>query len=1365
MFCSLHPSSLPTGVFVESQRIGQYELREVLGEGKDAVVYKAWDLEVSRWVALKVFDTPPDIDWERASILTSCNHPHVAAFYEAGEDGGRAFVAMEHMPGGTLRDQIHSHNSVGNPFALNEILEYGTRIADGLAYLHSHGIHHGNLKSTNVFVAGDGSLKIGDFSFLHGPRNSLRMDLHGLALLLHEMATGEVSLLALDDETDVAAMPEMVLQSLSRLRPDLPGAFSDIVRRILDGAEARDVVSDFQALDAGPVPAGVVYRSEQSAVSKGAGSHLLASEQVLAGRFKIIRFLGRGGMGEVYAAEDRELGEPVALKTVRPEIASDERVISRFRKEIQLARKVTHRNVCRIYDLFHHLEEGAGSNQKITFLTMELLSGETLAERLRRDGPIPTSAAHPLVLQMSAALDAAHKAGIVHGDFKTSNVMLVASDDDETPRVVVTDFGLARTSGAENSVTLGAEVIGTPAYMAPELLEGGVTTPAVDIYALGVVAFEMLTGKLPFTGPSILSLALDRLQHEAPSPRTFVPDLDQNWETTILRCLDRNPTKRFQSIADVPEALGGTAPIPAIAKTDQPRPGRRIERKRWTRLKTGAAVAVTLIIAVAFVALYFYGQRERAPTRRSVAVLGFTNLTGRPDAEWLSTGLSEMLNTELAAGEQLRTIPGETVARMKVELALTDSGGFAKDTLMKIRNYLDADFIVYGAYVMFNDVTDKIRLDLRLQDASNGKVLATMTEGGSTSETLELVSRAGAQLRQELGLPPLSPSEFDAVRASTPTGSEAVRLYSLGVRKLQVFDAFGARESLEKAAAVDPKNALARSALATTWSMLGFPRRAAEEAEAALQLSANLPREGKLLVEGRHHEALLDWKRASEVYTTLFQLFPDNLDYGLRLASAQVSAGNPNAAANTIKKLRQFPAPENDNPRIDVVQARLAGATSDFKMQQALAAKAVTKGRSLGTRLLVAGARLLEGSALVGLGNLEEARSAFEEARTMYIAAGDRWDSANAATNLALALAQSGDLQGAKTALEDSLMIYREVGDQKGAAAAHVNLGTVLRNEARFDEARTAYNQALDIYQQTGDQSGEGRALNNLANLAAASGDSAGARKLLQKALPVVRQSGDLDATATVLVNLAELFADQGDLANAGRSYDESLAIFRQNNNKNSIAHTLDRIADLLVAKGDFAGARQKYEESLALRKQTGVSATYTQVGFANLLLTAQNSPAEAEQIAAAAAGEFQKEGRTEEEASALAVVARAMFAQNKFEELKAPLDRALRLSGQSNRGVRLSVGIAAASIFAGMGRQPEAIEQLNRVVEESRRAGLVGLEFEARLALGEVEVQAGRRAQGLARLRSVEDAARGQGYLNVANKAAAARLRFRTPS
>src|SRR6266850_4830861 len=169
-----------------------------------------------------------------------------------------------------------------------------------------------------------------------------------------------------------------------------------------------------------------VTQRDPAPVAGSAFQPSLSAGRLLAGRFKIVRFLARGGMGEVYEAEDLELGEHVALKTVRSDVGWGEQTLARFKQEIHLARKVTHPNVCRIFDVFHHIESSEGGpGEKITFLSMELLTGETLTERLRRTGPMTPSEARPLVRQMVAALAAAHKAGVIHRDFKGSNVMLV----------------------------------------------------------------------------------------------------------------------------------------------------------------------------------------------------------------------------------------------------------------------------------------------------------------------------------------------------------------------------------------------------------------------------------------------------------------------------------------------------------------------------------------------------------------------------------------------------------------------------------------------------------------------------------------------------------------------------------------------------------------------------------------------------------------------------------------------------------------------------------------------------------------------------------------------------------------------------
>ncbi|HEX7831801.1 MAG TPA: serine/threonine-protein kinase, partial [Thermoanaerobaculia bacterium] len=226
--------------------------------------------------------------------------------------------------------------------------------------------------------------------------------------------------------------------------------------------------------------------------------------ELVAGRYVIKGLLGVGGMGEVYEAEDRELRETVALKIIRPEIASNTRILERFRREIQLARRVTHPNVCRIYDVSHHLSrsEAGEVERKITFVSMELLHGRTLSSQLREHGRMSTADALPIVRQMAAGLDAAHQASIVHRDFKSANVMLAPN------RAVITDFGLAHETEAKDArLTDSGVVVGTPDYMAPEQLEAGPITPATDVYALGVVLFEMVTGRLPFHGTTPLSVA------------------------------------------------------------------------------------------------------------------------------------------------------------------------------------------------------------------------------------------------------------------------------------------------------------------------------------------------------------------------------------------------------------------------------------------------------------------------------------------------------------------------------------------------------------------------------------------------------------------------------------------------------------------------------------------------------------------------------------------------------------------------------------------------------------------------------------------------------------------------------------------
>jgi serine/threonine protein kinase len=284
-----------------------------------------------------------------------------------------------------------------------------------------------------------------------------------------------------------------------------------------------------------------------------AGVRTFRISDLVCGRFRIERFLGEGGMGEVYAASDLELGGTVAIKTLRPSISGDSQMLAYFRQEIHLARKVTHPNVCRTFDIFQH-QVGDGKN--ILVLSMEYLEGRTLLDRVRQEGRLEPKVAWPIIDQVAQGLAAAHKSGIVHRDLKSSNIILVPQAD-AAIRAVVTDFGLAQDQ--LNSIDVLAnndqEVAGTPAYMAPEQLARLPVTPLVDIYAFGVVLYEMLTGRLPFEGDTGTEVARQRLGGIPASPRQFVPTLSAAWANTILACLEKDPAKRPQSVEEVCGAL------------------------------------------------------------------------------------------------------------------------------------------------------------------------------------------------------------------------------------------------------------------------------------------------------------------------------------------------------------------------------------------------------------------------------------------------------------------------------------------------------------------------------------------------------------------------------------------------------------------------------------------------------------------------------------------------------------------------------------------------------------------------------------------------------------------------------------------
>ncbi len=427
------------------------------------------------------------------------------------------------------------------------------------------------------------------------------------------------------------------IEQVGREEAELGRELADLIRGAQTGALDRPLL-DRPLLDGHGILSTDSISETATALAPG----------LLGGRFRLLRPLGRGGMGEVYEAEDLQLRERVALKMIRREIAADPQAVARFKREILLGKRVAHPNVCRIHDLGVAV---AADGAETLFLTMQFLAGETLAKRMER-GAMPADEAFPLIENMADGLAAAHDAGIVHRDFKSGNVMLIEVAG--RLRAVVTDFGLARAVKESEDWTLSkpGAVAGTVGYMAPEQIRGESATAAADIYALGVVMYEMVTGRLPFSGDSQMEVALQHLNEAPPSPRRFAPALDAKWEAAILCCLRKNPGERFACADDLKAALGASD-------------GGAIPRRRLRERKLAViSAAVICLVLAACSAWFFFAKSEQR-----VAVLEFTSVDDNPVNQAFCEGLMETLASQLTELEQfhdsLSVVPASDIRREK----------------------------------------------------------------------------------------------------------------------------------------------------------------------------------------------------------------------------------------------------------------------------------------------------------------------------------------------------------------------------------------------------------------------------------------------------------------------------------------------------------------------------------------------------------------------------------------------------------------------------------------------------------------------------------------------------------------------------
>ncbi len=413
---------------------------------------------------------------------------------------------------------------------------------------------------------------------------------------------------------------------------------------------------------------------------------------LVAERYEIIGLLGSGAMGAVYRAKDLELDEMVALKVLKSELARSSGMLERFRREVKLARKVTHRNVARTFDIGEHRGE--------RFLTMELIEGEMLGARIEREGRLVPKEAVPIAMDVASGLAAAHEAGVLHRDLKPENVILARDG-----RAVITDFGIAR---ALTSPTSTATFVGTPGYMAPEQVEGLDLDARADLYALGAMLFELLTGRMPWTGESVIAIAAARLLHPPPDVRTVVAELPETLANVVLKLMARRREDRYANAAAARDALAGVGDI---------------------TIGTVPPIALARSIAKA------------TPTRhrgveKVIAVLPLLALSG-PEDVYLTQNITADIVDSLSVVPTLRIRPSGTTARF-----------VSPDRdVREIGRLVSADAIVDGS---LRRVGDRVRISVRLIAIADGFQLWARRFDRTAAEVLDVADEAARAIAEAL---------------------------------------------------------------------------------------------------------------------------------------------------------------------------------------------------------------------------------------------------------------------------------------------------------------------------------------------------------------------------------------------------------------------------------------------------------------------------------------------------------------------------------------------------------------------------------------------------------------------------------------
>ncbi|MBA3912464.1 MAG: tetratricopeptide repeat protein [Acidobacteriales bacterium] len=904
--------------------------------------------------------------------------------------------------------------------------------------------------------------------------------------------------------------------------PADPVANSDLARSSPD-PEMTILDIDATLVDAIPRSPGGAYRRQMSTPELQPGD-------VLGGRYEILQLLGEGGMGAVYKATDRELDRPVALKLIRPQLASNPAILARFKQELLLAHQVTHKNVIRIYDF--------GDADGVKFITMEFVEGEDLRALIQEKKKLAPEEAVEIMQQVCRALEAAHTVGVIHRDLKPQNIMR-----DKAGRILVMDFGLARTVEGEGMTQTGA-LVGTMEYMSPEQALGKGLDQRSDIFAVGLILYELLTGLMPFVADSALASLIKRTQERAMRVSECDQSIPRALCDIVSKCLERDPANRYQSTAEVLRDLDSWQGKRAGATL-----GFQPAVKPWGRTVPWPLVtSIVSIVLLGSLAYVFRGplfspasSKSQATSALSLAVIPFQNKSGDPAWDWLGSSLADMVSTDVGQSARLRTVSADRVQQVLHDLRISPDSAIDPVTLGRVAEFTSADTLVWG---QFTRNGDQIRIDATVQDRKHQRNTQVKTEVASDKDLPAAVDRLSAEIRQNLALSPDVVKELQA-QAYKPTSAsvDALRSYNQGRQALRQGNNLEAQKQLEAATKEDPKFADAFSRLGEAYSALGYDAEAEQASRRAVDLGQKLPLAQRYFLEASLARITKDNAKAISAYENLVKSFPDDEDVQFVLGTLYEDAGDLDKARSHYAKVLQ----------------------EDSKNPEAL---------------------LAMGRVEIKSGDPQKGLDPLDRARHLAIDSDNQEQQALILQATGIAYKLMNKPAEALRNYEDSMAINQRLGQKRGVAASLVEIAQVQLSLGKPDAATAAYDQALKIRQEIGARKEAGDTLIDLGDLYAERGQPDKALQMFKDSLQIQRDAGDETYQALCLNNIGTAYLQKGENEDALTYLQQALQIRQKLNVPADIAETLHNLGAAYANLGQYDQAMTSYMGGLDLYRK-----------------------------------------------------------------------------------------------------------------------------------------------------------------------------------